>query len=66
MTGQGVEPLTSYQQQLLSPSKATDDNSRNFTIKDQISADIVTTQLKDLSLEVHTTMHLSCVCEPKN
>ena len=45
------------QQQLLSPAKETDDTVRVILpFKDQISADIVKKQLKDLSLKVHTTI----------
>ena len=44
-------------QQLLSPSKEPDDTVRVILpFKDQISADIVKKQLKDLSLKVHTTI----------
>ena len=46
-----------HQQQPLSPSQETDDTIRVvLPFKDQISADIVKKQLKDLSLKVHTTI----------
>ena len=45
------------QQQPLSPSQEKDDTIRVvLPFKDQISADIVEKQLKDLSLKVHTTI----------
>ena len=45
------------QQQLLSPSKETDDTVRVILpFRDQISADIVRKQLKELNLKVHTTI----------
>ena len=45
------------QQQLLPPSKETDDTVRVILpFRDQISADIVRKQVKDLSLKVHTTI----------
>ena len=45
------------QQQPLPPSKATDDTIRLvLPFKDQLSADIVKKQLKDLSVKVHTTI----------
>ena len=44
-------------QQLLSPSNETDDMVRVILpFKDQTSTDIVRKQLKDLSLEVHTSI----------
>ena len=52
-----VDSKVCDQQQLLSPSKETDDTVRVILpFKDQISADIVKKQLKDLSLKVHTTI----------
>ena len=45
------------QQQLLSPSKETDDTVRAILpFRDQISADIGRKQLKELNLKVHTTI----------
>ena len=45
------------QQQPLSPSQEKDNTIRVvLPLKDQISADIVKKQLKDLSLKVHTTI----------
>ena len=58
-----VDSKACDQQQLVSPSKETDDTVRVILpFRDQISADIVRKQLKDLNLKVHTTR----VCEPKN
>ena len=52
-----VDSKVRDQQQLLSPAKETDDMVRVILpFKDQISADIVKKQLKDLSLKVHTTI----------
>ena len=52
-----VDSKVCYQQQPLSPSQETDDTIRVvLPFKDQISADIVKKQLKDLSLKVHTTI----------
>ena len=49
--------VCNQQQQLLSPSHETDDKIQVvLPFKDQISADIVKKQLKDLSLKVHTTI----------
>jgi hypothetical protein len=54
-----VDSKVCDQQQLLSPAKETDDMVRVILpFKDQISADIVKKQLKDLSLKVHTTSSL--------
>ncbi|XP_044170197.1 uncharacterized protein LOC122954252 [Acropora millepora] len=45
------------QQRPLSPPQETDDTNRVvLPFKDQVSADIVKKQLKDLSLKVHTTI----------
>ena len=57
------------QQQPLSRSQETDDTIRVvLPFKDQISADILRKQLKDLSPKVHTTSQpvFVCVCEPEN
>ena len=52
-----VDSKVCDQQQPSSPSQETDDTIRVVVpFKDQISADIVRKQLKDLSLKVHTTM----------
>ena len=52
-----VDSQVCDQQQPLSPSQETDDTIRVvLPFKDQISADIVKKQLKDLSLKVHTTI----------
>ena len=52
-----VDSKACDQQQLLSPSKDTDDTVRVILpFRDQISADIARKQLKDLSLKVHTTI----------
>jgi len=52
-----VDSKVCDQQQLLSPSQETDDTIRVILpFKDQISADIVRKQLKDLNLKVHTTI----------
>ena len=49
--------VCNQQQQPLSPSQETDDTIQVvLPFKDQISADIVKKQLKDLSLKVHTTI----------
>ena len=60
-----VDSKVCDQQQPLSPSQEKDDTIRVvLPFKDQISADIVKKQLKDLSLKVHTT--IQPVFEPKN
>ena len=52
-----VDSKVCDQQQPLSPSQEKDDTIRVvLPFKDQISADIVKKQLKDLSLKVHTTI----------
>ena len=52
-----VDSKVCDQQQPLSPSQETDDTIRVvLPFNDQISADIVRKQLKDLSLKVHTTI----------
>ena len=52
-----VDSKVCEQQQPLSPSQEKDDTTRVvLPFKDQISADIVKKQLKDLSLKVHTTI----------
>ena len=52
-----VDSKVSDQQQPLSPPQETDNTIRVvLPFKDQISADIVRKQLKDLSLKVHTTI----------
>ena len=52
-----VDSKVCDQQQPLSPSQEPDDTIRVvIPFKDQISADIVKKQLKDLSLKVHTTI----------
>ena len=52
-----VDSKVCDQQQPLSPSQEKDDTIRVvLQFKDQISADIVKKQLKDLSLKVHTTI----------
>ena len=52
-----VDSKVCDQQQPLSPPKETDDMVRVILpFKDQISADIVRRELKDLSLKVHTTI----------
>ena len=52
-----VDSKVCDQQQPLSPSQETDDTIRVvLPFNDQISADLVRKQLKDLSLKVHTTI----------
>ena len=52
-----VDSKVCHQQQPLLPSQEKDDTIRVVLLfKDQISADIVRKQLKDLSLKVHTTV----------
>ena len=52
-----VDSKVCDQQRPLSPAKETDDTVRVvLPFKDQISADIVKEQLKDLSLKVNTTI----------
>ena len=53
-----VDSKVCDQQQPLSPPQEIDDTIRGVVLpfKDQISADIVRKQLKDLSLKVHTTI----------
>ena len=52
-----VDSKVCDQQQPFSPSQETNDTIRVvLPFKDQISADIVKKQLKDLSLKVHTTI----------
>ena len=52
-----VDSKVCDQQQLLSPSKQTDDAARAILpYKGQISGDVVKKQLKDLSLKVHVTI----------
>ena len=65
-----VDAKVCDQQQPLSPFQETDDTIRVvLPFKDQISADSVRKQLKNLSLKVHTTIQpvfVSRKIEPKN
>ena len=58
-----VDSKVCDQQRPLSPAKETDDTVRVvLPFKDQISADIVKEQLKDLSLKVNTTIQRVFAC----